>query len=139
MARTFQRRRTLAPLSELNVTALIDLGFSLMIIFMISTPLIENEQTIPVELPVSTESTGRDPDRRYVELVVTTEGYRLDGVLMNREQLEANLRSYGNSVTPPDIGLIADRSIQYQEVITVIDLLKQNDLTRLNLDTQSSN
>lgn len=138
MARTFKRRRTLTPLSELNVTSLIDLGFSLLIIFMISTPLIENERTIPVELPVSTEAAGRDPDRRYVELVVTAEGYRLDGVLMNREQLEANLRVYGSSVTPPDIGLIADRSIQYQEVITVIDLLKQNDLTRLNLDTQSS-
>lgn len=138
MARTFKRRRTLTPLSELNVTSLIDLGFSLLIIFMISTPLIENERTIPVELPVSTEAAGRDPDRRYVELVITAEGYRLDGVLMNREQLEANLRVYGSSVTPPDIGLIADRSIQYQEVITVIDLLKQNDLTRLNLDTQSS-
>lgn len=138
MARTFQRRRTLAPLSELNVTALIDLGFSLMIIFMISTPLIENERAIPVELPVSSEAAGRDPDRRYVELVITAEGYSLDGVFMNREQLEANLRVFGNSVSPPDIGLAADGSIQYQEVITVLDMLKQNDLTRLNLDTQGS-
>lgn len=138
MARTFKRRQTLTPLSELNVTSLIDLGFSLLIIFMISTPLIENERTIPVELPISTEAPGRDQDRRYVELVITVEGYRLDGVLMNREQLAANLRVYGNSVSPPDIGLAADGGIRYQEVITVIDMLKQNDLTRLNLDTQSS-
>ena len=51
MARTFRRRQTAAPISELNVTNLIDLGFTLLIIFMIATPLIQQEQTIPVNLP----------------------------------------------------------------------------------------
>lgn len=36
-------------MTELNVTPLMDLAFSLLIIFMISTPLLE--QTIPVNLP----------------------------------------------------------------------------------------
>ena len=36
-------------MTELNVTPLMDLAFSLLIIFMISTPLLE--QTIPVHLP----------------------------------------------------------------------------------------
>ena len=49
MARTFRHRQTAAPISELNVTNLIDLGFTLLIIFMISTPLIQSEQTIPVK------------------------------------------------------------------------------------------
>ncbi|MGY8694589.1 MAG: ExbD/TolR family protein, partial [Verrucomicrobiia bacterium] len=51
MARSFHRKRPLEPNSELNVTALIDLGFALLIIFMISTPLIEKEQMLEMDLP----------------------------------------------------------------------------------------
>ena len=46
MARTFRRTRATHPISELNVTNLIDLAFTLLIIFMISTPLIQQEQTV---------------------------------------------------------------------------------------------
>ena len=51
MARTFRRPRSLQPIAELNVTNMIDLGFTLLIIFMITTPLIQQEQTIAVNLP----------------------------------------------------------------------------------------
>ena len=104
MARSFHRRRSLAPLSELNVTSLIDLGFSLLIIFMISTPLIENERSIPVDLPVSEESASRDPEMRFVDVLIVPEGYQLDGALVNREQLEAN--GLVLSGINPDIGVV---------------------------------
>jgi biopolymer transport protein ExbD len=136
MARTFHRRRSLAPLSELNVTSLIDLGFSLLIIFMISTPLIQNERAMPMELPVSDEAPLRDSELRFVDVVIVPEGYQLDGALVNREQLEANLRAYAVSADPPVISIRADRSIQYQEVVTVLDLLKRNKLSKISLDTQ---
>ena len=34
MARSFRRQRQSAPISDLNVTNLIDLGFTLLIVFM---------------------------------------------------------------------------------------------------------
>src|SRR4051794_24161336 len=40
--RRFSDRHTLHTLSELNVTPLLDLAFVLLIIFMITTPLMEN-------------------------------------------------------------------------------------------------
>src|SRR5436190_3356634 len=47
--RRFSDRHTLHTLSELNVTPLLDLAFVLLIIFMITTPLMENsvELVIP--------------------------------------------------------------------------------------------
>ena len=45
----FRTKIEQSGLTELNVTPLMDLAFSLLIIFMISTPLLE--QTIPVHLP----------------------------------------------------------------------------------------
>ena len=58
MARSFHRKKQLEAVSELNVTALIDLGFALLIIFMISTPLIEVEHIMEVDLPVASTSTS---------------------------------------------------------------------------------
>ena len=57
------RRRIPPPaaMTELNVTPLMDLAFSLLIIFMISTPLLE--QTIPVNLPKQdSNSASARPD-----------------------------------------------------------------------------
>ena len=46
MARDFKRSNKLAVISDLNVTPLIDLAFSLLIIFMITTPVIEQYNRI---------------------------------------------------------------------------------------------
>src|ERR1041384_4446253 len=81
MARTFRHRQTAAPISELNVTNLIDLGFTLLIIFMIATPLIQQEQTIPVNLPTESKSPQHPPDKdaRFVAISMDARGnYYLD-------------------------------------------------------------
>jgi biopolymer transport protein ExbD len=137
MARSFHRRRTLAPLADINVTNLIDLGFTLLIIFMISTPLIQNERTIPVDLPVSTEAASRSPELRFIDVVIEPSGYNVDGVMMDRAQLESHMRSFTGSRNPPVFSIRANRNIAYQEVVTVLDLLKRNNLTKISLDTQS--
>ncbi len=137
MARSFHRRRSMTPVSELNVTSLIDLGFSLLIIFMISTPLIENERAIPVDLPDSSESVSRNTDLRFVDITIIPGGYNVDGATFSRDQLEVQLRGYTLSGNPPVISVRADRNVAYQEVVTLLDMLKQNNLTKINLDTQS--
>ena len=72
MARIFRRPRQLHPIAELNVTNMVDLGFTLLIIFMITTPLIQSEQTIPVNLPVEakSEQAKPDPEARYETIVI---------------------------------------------------------------------
>src|SRR5512140_3499678 len=63
MARNFRRHRTQNPIADLNVTNLIDLGFMLLIIFMIATPLIQQEQSIQVNLPTESKRTQQTPDK----------------------------------------------------------------------------
>ena len=76
MARTFRRQRTAHPIADLNLTNLIDLGFTLLIIFMIATPLINQEQTIPVTLPTESKSAQQKPDpkTRFVAISVDARG-----------------------------------------------------------------
>jgi len=88
--RRFSQRNSLVTLSDLNVTPLIDLAFVLLIIFMITTPLLE--QGLSLDLP-----DGGQPDRalkkediRTVE-VDKAGGYMLDGEKMALDQIEQKL------------------------------------------------
>lgn len=128
----------MTALSELNVTALIDLGFALLIIFMISTPLIEQEQTIPMNLPISTGADSRNQDVVFREIIVLPDGYLLDGVEYGKSDLESQLEMFAAMRKPPVINIKADRTTLYQEVITVLDMLKRTKLSKISLDTQSS-
>ena len=61
MARIFRRPRHLHPVAELNITNMVDLGFTLLVIFMIATPLIQQEQSIPVNLPTESKRPQDKP------------------------------------------------------------------------------
>lgn len=137
MARSFHRKKSMTALSELNVTALIDLGFALLIIFMISTPLIEQEQTLPIDLPISTDADSRNQDVVFREIVVIPGGYLLDGIEYEKNDLENQLKTFAAMGKPPVINIKADRNTNYQEVVTILDMLKQNKLSKISLDTQS--
>src|SRR5580700_7525094 len=88
--RRFSQRSSLVTLSEINITPLLDLAFVLLIIFVITTPLLENR--ISLKLP---KSTGPNPkfDKRDIRTVeITPQGmYRLEKQPMRFEQVEAEL------------------------------------------------
>src|ERR687890_1616532 len=44
--RRYSQRQSLSTLSEINITPLLDLAFVLLIIFMITTPLLENSMNL---------------------------------------------------------------------------------------------
>src|SRR5947209_1042779 len=88
--RRFSQRNSLVTLSDINITPLLDLAFVLLIIFVITTPLLE--QGLNLNLP-----EGGKPDRvlrkeniRTVE--VSPQGiYTLGGRRLSLSQIEAEL------------------------------------------------
>ena len=46
--RRYSQRNNLSSLSEINITPLLDLAFVLLIIFMITTPLLENSMNLVI-------------------------------------------------------------------------------------------
>ena len=136
MARTFHRKERLGALSEINVTPLIDLAFALLIIFMITAPLLE--QTIALELPLETQNP-QSPELRelFQSISLTADGKVYWGDRsVSREELSGLLEDLAARPDRPVIHLRADATMQYQGVVDVIDLIKQNDLTAISLDTR---
>ncbi len=136
MARSFHRKKQLEAVSELNVTALIDLGFALLIIFMISTPLIEVEQIMEVDLPVASSSSNETPTNP-VNIVVMPDGsYRVDGSQMGDVELEQELKRFSEMRDQPVMSIRADAATPWQNVVTLMDLLKQYKLKKLDIITR---
>lgn len=146
MARRFKRNQQMHALSELNVTNLLDLAFVLLIIFMIATPLMNVEQTVPVELPVESASDQSPPDEdtKFVVVTVKANGtYLLESdanrPLTTRElpaRLLALASSSAGSKKQPVIRIRADATVPYQNIITLMDELKKAKLGRVSFDTQ---
>ena len=140
MARTFRQRRQMHAVAELNVTNLLDLAFVLLIIFMIATPLITAEQTIPVNLPSESKSvqTKPDPDTTFQQVLIDQQGaYFFGDKRVTLSELQARLRELGAESKPPVIRIRADLTLQWQQVVTLMDELKKNNLSKISFDTQA--
>jgi biopolymer transport protein TolR len=142
MARTFRRPRQSHPIAELNVTNLIDLGFTLLIIFMITTSTSKNEQTIPVTLPAESKSLQEKPDKdtHFVAISIDAKGnVFLDEApeAIGKAELQSRLRLYGASAKPPVMRIRGDAHVPYEKIVEIMDDLKQANLLRFTFDTQA--
>ena len=135
MARNFHRKDRLSALTEINVTPLIDLAFALLIIFMVTTPLLE--QTIEVNLPV--EASKAQPEERedFQAISIDRAGdYYWGEDKVSLQELGEFLDVMAMDPAAPVLSVRADATLPYQKVITVIDMIKQRKLSRLSLDTK---
>jgi biopolymer transport protein TolR len=141
MARTFRRPRQSHPIAELNLTNLIDLGFTLLIIFMIATPLIQQEQTIPMNLPKEAKSaqTKPPPATEFVSVSIDKGGaYYYDGRRVNFAELSNLLGGLAQKSNEPVIRIRADSALAWQQVVTLVSELKRHNLTKITFDTEAA-
>src|SRR3989454_10746131 len=85
--RRFSQRNSLVTLSDINITPLLDLAFVLLIIFVITTPLLE--QGMNLNLPVGGAPDSRKLEKQDIRTVeVSPQGtYMLGGHSMNVDQI----------------------------------------------------
>jgi biopolymer transport protein ExbD len=135
VARNFHRKDRMSALTEINVTPLIDLAFALLIIFMVTTPLLE--QTIDVNLPVEGPKTQSEDREEFQAITVDKAGdYYWSDEKVSLQQLGDLLDTLAMDAAPPVLSIRADSSLPYQKVITVIDMIKQRKLSKISLDTK---
>jgi biopolymer transport protein TolR len=109
-------------LSEINVTPFIDVMLVLLIIFMVTTPLMQSG--IGVNLP--TAETDNAPAEEGLRLTVTPDKYiSLENSLVNINLLENRLKEYFLNRPKKIVFLQADKDIPYGFVIEVIDVVKK--------------
>ena len=134
--RRFSQRSNLVTLSEINITPLLDLAFVLLIIFVITTPLLE--QSINLKLPRGMGQPDKFVNKRDIRTVeVSVTGvYALDRQRMGLDQLIARLAQEFRSNPNLIVYIRADEEGPYKNVAALIDGCQRGGITRYSLRTE---
>lgn len=126
------RARDRRMLSEINVTPLVDVTLVLLIIFMVTTPMLQ--RGTDVQLPQSEQSEPKEEER--ITLTLTREG-RL--YLNNQEIPRASLRDRLMALTRSRERVVhfrGDAQVPYGMVIEVMDALKAAGIETVGMITE---
>jgi len=125
--------------AEINVVPYIDVMLVLLVIFMVTAPLVQ-----PVEITLPSVGKGAQPSAKPVEVRVDAEG-RLQWrdlaagetfVSGNEAALLAAVQAAQAKDAQKPVVIAADKSVRYEKVLRVMDLLQRADVARVGLLAQ---
>lgn len=134
MRRFSQHRESLSALAELNVTPLLDLAFVLLIIFMITTPLIENSMDLVVPTS-STAKTEVKPGEVQIVSIDKNATLKLNEVEITAEALEQKLAELKGQNPNIAVAVRPHNELPVQKFIGVMDILKRVGIAKLGIMT----
>jgi biopolymer transport protein TolR len=128
--------RSRRAMSEINVVPYIDVMLVLLIIFMVAAPLINPGQ---IDLPQAAQKL--DPAVAPLEVRVRADGdiavvdrnRSTDELRVTQSQLVEFVRGAQRAHPDQAVVIAGDRSVRYEEVLRVLDLLQQSQVKRVGL------
>jgi biopolymer transport protein ExbD len=133
--RRFSDRHSLSTLSELNVTPLLDLAFVLLIIFMITTPLMDN--SVDVILPTSDAAKNAiSPDAVQTVVLKRDAGMTFNGAPMDLRTLEQELTAL--RAQRPGIAVVirSHKELPVQKLVDVMSAIQRAKISKVGVITQ---
>jgi biopolymer transport protein ExbD len=134
--RRYSQRNNLTTLSEINVTPLLDLAFVLLIIFMITTPLLENSMSLVIPSSGAANSPINSSQVQTLS-IDRSETIRLNNQVVDSEMLTAQLAQLKQA--NPDVAVVIrpDRELPVQKLITLMDTLRRAQITKVGIATKA--
>ena len=134
--RRYSQRHTLSTLSEINVTPLLDLAFVLLIIFMITTPLLENS----VNLIIPSSGAANAPVNSAQVQTISID--RRETIKINDKQvavgdLVARLEEMKRANPGVAIVIRPDRDLPVQKLIALMDALQRAQISKVGIATKA--
>ncbi len=134
--RRYSQRQSLSSLSEINITRLLDLAFVLLIIFMITTPLLESSMNLIIP------SSGTPNPQVNASQVQTISIDRSEIIRFNNQVVDSNALTAqlielkrGN----PDVAIVIrpDRELPVQKLVALMDALQRAEITKVGIATKA--
>lgn len=124
-----ERPSTARPMSDINMTPLIDVMLVLLVIFMIAAPLMT--ASLRLDLPKSEAATpGDTPD--FIAVAITPDGQlHLGDDALDAKTFQRRIAELGRSNAQLEVQLRADRAVPYGRVAELIGWVQSAGLNRI--------
>jgi biopolymer transport protein TolR len=123
------------PMSEINMTPLIDVMLVLLVIFIITAPLMTS--SLKLDLP-KTEGARPSDAPAYIALAVDAQGrFFVGDDAVDKAQLMLRVREAAARDAQTEVQLRADQQVPYGRVAELIGLLQDAGLTRIGFVTEA--
>jgi biopolymer transport protein TolR len=127
-------------MNDINVVPYIDVMLVLLVIFMVAAPMMNPGQ---VDLPQVSQSSVPSP--APLEVIIKKDGSLAlrdhakgdEETRVSREELVSILKSRQETQAEQAVVISADKSVRYEEVINVMDVLQQQHIKKVGLLTQA--
>ena len=134
--RRYSQRHNLSTLSEINITPLLDLAFVLLIIFMITTPLLENSVNLIIP---SSGATNAPVNASQVQTISIDrrETIKINDKQVTPEDLVARLAELKRANPEVAIVIRPDRDFPVQKLIALMDALQRAQISKVGIATKA--
>ncbi|HIV71759.1 MAG TPA: biopolymer transporter ExbD [Candidatus Aquabacterium excrementipullorum] len=123
-----ERPRGSQPMSEINMTPLIDVMLVLLVIFMLTAPLLTS--SLKLDLPKTEGTKPQEPDPQALRVVLLASGeLRVNDEVLSDAAFAERLAPLKGGDT--EIHLKADRAVPYGRVAEVLGALQKAELHRI--------
>jgi len=132
----FSQRSHLVTLSEINITPLLDLAFVLLIIFVITTPLLE--KGLDLKLPTGRSPANQPPDQKNIRTVeINAQGqYAINKQIIPFNNLVNGLAREFQANPNLVIFIRADESSKMRDFVALTDACTSLGISRYSIRTQ---
>jgi len=125
------RRRVYRPMSDINVTPMVDVMLVLLVIFMVTAPLLT--VGVPVDLPQTSAQTLNKPDKPLV-ISVNAEGkIYIQETEIPIDELVPKLQAITKAKKGTRIYVRGDRKINYGRVMQVMGMINAAGFSKVAL------
>ncbi len=133
MQSNFEREELQAPLSEINMTPLVDVMLVLLVIFLVTAPMLNS--AIKLDLPA--EAAAQISEEKAATISVNEDGkYFLNDQELSTGELESQLKILAKNNPKQQIHLRADVNVHYGKVSHVLAALQRNGLSNIGFITE---
>ncbi len=121
------------PMSEINMTPLVDVMLVLLIIFIVTAPLMT--QAIKVDLPqVNAAALDQKPETIRLAVKANGETYWNESPVTD-EQLKARMEAASKTEPQPEIHMSADKEARYEKIAQVMGAARDAGLAKFGFVT----
>ena len=124
------------PMSEINVTPMVDVMLVLLVIFMVAAPLLT--VGVPVDLP-QTKAPAITEQKEPLVITVNAEGKLfLQNTAVGDDELVPRLQAITQNNPNADIYVRGDRAISYGRVMEVMGMVSAAGFSKVSLITEQA-